>query len=344
MHTGTLLPTGSTPSPTGSTSVLNDHVAGVYRYAARKGAIDAVDAVAEDLDLEVHQVTEAVERLLETRLLRVEDAEGLLLPVDPEVAAALLVSPMEREIYQRRELIARIREWADVFRHDYERTGRAANELSAVERVGGTVEVGGYLRVAGDACRHDVLVLQSTKQDDGEFDDFLRVCASLLARGITVRIISQHRSRADLVARMKLKGLIDAGAQVRTVSHIPRAAVVFDESLAVLLGSADGKATAARVRNDDVVQFLLDVFDHLWDAATPLECFESGYADVADDLHQTIAGLMAKGFTDEVLARKLGMSVRTCRRHIAELMRNLDAVSRFQAGVQAARRSLVEGA
>jgi hypothetical protein len=32
------------------------------------------------------------------------------------------------------------------------------------------------------------------------------------------------------------------------------------------------------------------------------------------------------------------MSVRTCRRHIAALLQNLDAVSRFQAGVLAASR------
>jgi hypothetical protein len=32
------------------------------------------------------------------------------------------------------------------------------------------------------------------------------------------------------------------------------------------------------------------------------------------------------------------MSVRTCRRHIAALLRNLGSVSRFQAGVQAAQR------
>jgi DNA-binding NarL/FixJ family response regulator len=91
-----------------------------------------------------------------------------------------------------------------------------------------------------------------------------------------------------------------------------------------------------------MVQFLVDVFDHLWDGATAVDCHDTGYAEVADDLQQTIAGLMAKGYTDEVLARKLGMSVRTCRRHIASLMRELDAVSRFQAGVRAGRRQLVE--
>jgi DNA-binding NarL/FixJ family response regulator len=64
---------------------------------------------------------------------------------------------------------------------------------------------------------------------------------------------------------------------------------------------------------------------------------------VAGDLQQTIAAMMARGFTDEVLARKLGMSLRTCRRHIAALMQDLDAVSRFQAGVRASRASLVDG-
>jgi DNA-binding NarL/FixJ family response regulator len=38
------------------------------------------------------------------------------------------------------------------------------------------------------------------------------------------------------------------------------------------------------------------------------------------------------------------MSLRTCRRHIAALMRDLDAVSRFQAGVRAGQASLVHSA
>jgi hypothetical protein len=37
------------------------------------------------------------------------------------------------------------------------------------------------------------------------------------------------------------------------------------------------------------------------------------------------------------------MSVRTCRRHIAAMMHQLNAVSRFQAGVQAGGRLLGDG-
>jgi DNA-binding CsgD family transcriptional regulator len=301
-----------------------------------------LDVVATDLNLTLHEVNTAVEQLVGSHLLREELGGERLVAVDPEVAAVLLVSPMEREIYRRRELIAEIRERTEMFRQDYARNGQLSAELGSVEHVAGTMEVRGYLKLASDACRGEVMVLQSGKQDVEEFDDFLNVCSSLLERGVTVRIVCQHRSRADLTTRQKIKKVTSAGALVRTVSHIPRAAVVFDQSLAVLLGTDGGETTASRVRNDDVVQFLLDVFNHLWDAATPVDSFESGYAEVAEDLQQTIAGLMAKGYTDEVLARKLGMSVRTCRRHIAALMKDLDAVSRFQAGVQSVRRSLVE--
>jgi Bacterial regulatory proteins, luxR family. len=307
------------------------------------GGIAALEAVALDLGLAVDEVSRVVDHLIESQLLR-EECDGRLVPVDPEVAAMLLVSPMEREIYQRRELIARIRERTEVLRQDYAQTGRLGSELHAIEHITGAMEVSGYLKLASDVCRSDVMVLRSGRQDAEEFDDLLRLCTQLLERGIAVRILCQHRTRADLTTRTKIKSVTEAGAQVRTVSHIARAAVVFDRSLAVLLGSVAGEATASRVRNDEVVQFLLDMFNHLWDAATPLERFESGYAEVADDLQQTIAGLMAKGFTDEVLARKLGMSVRTCRRHIAALMLDLNAVSRFQAGVQAVRRSLVQTA
>lgn len=51
---------------------------------------------------------------------------------------------------------------------------------------------------------------------------------------------------------------------------------------------------------------------------------------------QAILELMAAGLKDEVIARKLGISVRTCRSHIARLISHLGAQSRFQAGVYAA--------
>lgn len=314
----------------------------VYRYAVDMGEFGCVVSAASTLGLTEEALHDAVTLLVHNRMLRHDSDTGRLLPVDPEVAAALLVTPMEREIHQRQELIAQIRQRATGFREDYARRGREAQDAAALAQVEGTVELQGHLRLAGDSCRSELMVLLSGQPDDGALDDVPQLCAQLAERGVAVRIVCQHRSRADLRLRAGMRQLFEAGAEVRTVTHVPRAALVFDRSLALLLGEDDGAAVrASRIGSDAVIGFLLDMFGHLWDIATPLESLDSGYSEVAGDLRQTIAGLMAKGFTDEVLARKLGMSVRTCRRHIASLMRELDSVSRFQAGVQAAHRSLV---
>jgi len=48
--------------------------------------------------------------------------------------------------------------------------------------------------------------------------------------------------------------------------------------------------------------------------------------------------LIGAGLKDEVIARQLGMSARTLRRRSQDLMAELGAANRFQAGAEAARR------
>ena len=56
------------------------------------------------------------------------------------------------------------------------------------------------------------------------------------------------------------------------------------------------------------------------------------------DLRRFLLEQLAAGAHDEQIARKLGISLRTVRRRVAALMTELGADSRFQAGVEAARR------
>ncbi|MFG1709971.1 hypothetical protein ACFLIM_43080 [Nonomuraea sp. M3C6] len=325
-----------TTSFTGRPPAGEDHVTHVYRYAARKGAIEAIEVAAADLGIGPGDLREAVRYLVESRLLRPDEGVGeRYVPVDPELAAASLVSTVEREIYRRRELIDQIRERIGLF----EPRQGDGSARSTVEYLAGTMEVRGFLKTASDACRDEVLVLHA----GGVVEDLSETYIALVGRGVTVRIICQHRNRADVATWMRMKRLTDAGAVIYTVSHVPRSAIVFDRSLVVLFGVADEEDNVARVHNQGIAQFFLDLFNHLWEMATPLEGIDFGYAGVAEDLQQSIAALMAKGYTDEVVARKLGMSVRSCRRHIATMMRDLDATSRFQAGVQAARTFLKTG-
>ena len=346
MSTGTLHSTDGTPAAVGrgaGEGISRERDVDVYRHVVRNGSVAParLEDAAAALDLPVDEVFGAVARLVELHLLRSDEAGGRLVPVDPQSAAALLVSPIERAIYRQRELADRLREQIDtIARPAPGGTGPAGG----IDVLAGTAEIRGLLKLAADGCRRELTVVRPADEEQS-FDELLEACFGVLDGAVRIRIVCPHRSRADFASRARVGRLIEAGADIRTVSRVSQASVVFDGSLAVMFGPAteSGLPTAHQVRDREVVRFLMGMFDQLWEGAAAYAPEEAGYAeDVADDLQRSIARLMAQGLTDEVVARRLGMSVRTCRRHIAALLRSLDSVSRFQAGVHAARHLAAE--
>ncbi len=71
---------------------------------------------------------------------------------------------------------------------------------------------------------------------------------------------------------------------------------------------------------------------------TPLA---SALPDLQGDERRQVLELMALGVKDESIGRQLGVSLRTVRRRVADLMIELDSATRFQAGLEAARRGLL---
>ena len=325
---------------------VDEHLIDVYQYAARAGSLapNALGTVARDLSLPPRTVFGAVAELVELRLLRADAGPGgVLVPVAPQTAAALLVAPAERAMYRRRDLADRLQERIAALAGP----GGQAAHGGAVDVFEGVAEIRGLLKLAADVCRRELVVLRPGHEDEELLDELFESCAGALDCGVESRFVLPHRCRADFAARARVKRLLDYGAQIRTVSLVPQAAAVFDRELAIILSlpTDGGRPTARRVRDADVVGFLVDMVDQLWEGAATFASDEPGYADeVADDLQRAIARLMAQGYTDEVVARRLGMSVRTCRRHIAALLRNLGSVSRFQAGVKAAQHFTIQDA
>lgn len=324
----------------GLSSAPDGQIIGVYGYIVEQGTLESVESAAADLGMDPHQVVEAAADLTDRGLLRPDPCTRRLVPVDPQVASALLIAPIEREIYVRRDRIDRLRERLERMARAHPR--QAEPPAGSIDRLAGSAEIRGLLEQAGDVCRKDVLVLRSDEVRGDVLDDFLEGCGDLLGRGVSVLALCTHRCRADFAVRARTTRLVEDGVEVRTVSRLARTAIVFDRSVAVLFGPAEGReVTAWRVREENVVSFLAELLDQQWDEAIRFEPGEPAAAEVADDLRQDIARLMAKGLTDEAVARRLGMSVRTCRRHIAALLRSLDSVSRFQAGAEAARRLVI---
>jgi DNA-binding CsgD family transcriptional regulator len=154
-------------------------------------------------------------------------------------------------------------------------------------------------------------------------------------RGLYPVEVLEDDRRLDYVQRWAL-----AGEHVRlSVQPLPTIAVFGRE---VALVSAEGVENegGARliVRAPGLVTLVSELFEQLWVRAAPLE-LPDGDGDLDD--RRRIIELLMSGTKDETIARQLGLSLRTVRRRVAELMDELGARTRFQAGVEAHRRGLL---
>ena len=164
------------------------------------------------------------------------------------------------------------------------------------------------------------------------------------ARGCRVRLLTGRPVSAG--ARQVTSRLRMAGAEVRT-GHTPEWAMLTADMVAVLRAQADDPAAVTVLGPANGALFLRDLADVLWAGARGADdgpvprAPQAALAGAPDaQVDSRILELLAEGAKDETIARLLGISLRTCRRRIAEIMAGLNAVSRFQAGVNAVRLGL----
>ncbi|MER5417881.1 helix-turn-helix transcriptional regulator [Streptomyces virginiae] len=190
-----------------------------------------------------------------------------------------------------------------------------------------------------DSCRSEVLV----SKHGGSFPvaalrEALPRDLALLARGIRMRSLYQHATRFDQPTRTHAEHLVAAGAQIRTLPEVLPQMIIVDRALALLPARSGG---ALIIREPDLLAYLLDVFERDWAQATPYATGPQAAHGVSQTMKQTILVMLAKGLKDDTIARRLGISLRTCRRHVSELLETLGAHSRFEAGVIAERQGLL---
>ncbi|MCX4741260.1 helix-turn-helix transcriptional regulator [Streptomyces antibioticus] len=255
--------------------------------------------------------------------------------LDPQVAAARLAS---RESAMRQTVVrlSETRRRLDDLAALHSALRGSGPPRHSVELFGDRASAGAVLAEALLGC-HDETV--SCRPGGTHPADPLRSDPDeelhLLARGIRLRVLHAHAARHQPAARAHLERLTAAGAEVRTMAEPFGALTVVDRTVGFLPhpAVADG---AVRVREEATVAFLHRVFEQAWERAEPFE--GPGDGPVRDELHRTILSLLSEGVRDETIARRLGMSLRTCRRHIADIFKDLGAESRFQAGYLTGRR------
>lgn len=162
----------------------------------------------------------------------------------------------------------------------------------------------------------------------------------LLRNRVTTKFLCHDSIRSNKLALAYEQEMLALGAQIRLASVLPLRLLVVDRTCAVLPHDPRLPAQGALVTTaPGLVTALGELFDRYWDAATPLE--DSPPRDETTGLtgsEAELLRLLSTGLTDEAAAKRLGVSVRTVKRRMEDLMRRLEAGSRFEAGFRAARR------
>lgn len=161
--------------------------------------------------------------------------------------------------------------------------------------------------------------------------------AKRVKRGLTIRKLYSAAALRDEEQRLHLLDLRAAGAQVRlAATALPHETIISDRKAMILAGrTIRGEREFTATTSTILIEGVYAMFEAAWQGATALADYLAQDLPHIDADGRALLQMLTTGLTDEAAARRMGMSLRTYRRRVAEMMRLLEAESRFQAGVRA---------
>ncbi|WP_431955004.1 helix-turn-helix transcriptional regulator [Actinacidiphila sp. bgisy167] len=168
----------------------------------------------------------------------------------------------------------------------------------------------------------------------------------VLRRGVRMRTVVGHAAREDAPTMAYLRELSDMGASIRVARDPIERLIICDRAAALTpLDPAHTAKGAIMTREPGLVAALVSLFERMWRSADPLtpQGMESTdqRVDSVTVLERRILQSLCTADKDEVGAREVGIALRTYRKHVAALMRRLDASNRFQAALLARERGWI---
>lgn len=296
-----------------------------------------VAEIATYLRVSERTVRAALDELADLSLLQPSSRDPkILCPVSPDIGLAALLAESEAQVLRQQRQIEAARTAIAMIAVEH----RNGSDSSAVVRHGGVEAVRKRIEELAGSVRREVVSLNPNHTQDTDAKEASRpVNEAVLQRGVAIRCVYQHsvRNHSQMIAYARwLTGL---GAQVRVAPTLPMLIIVYDgETALVPIDPANTRRGAFELRTPGVVAAMQALFEQTWLSATPLGEPETVDGAGLDPLERQMLQLLGDGFTDEVVARRVGLSLRTLRRMMSEIMERLDARSRFQAGKEATLR------
>lgn len=308
----------------------------VYRSLLRRPQA-TVAMLSRQTGRSVASLRRALPRLEQLGLVsRLPGQPPRLVPTRPDVAVEALVSRRQEELAQAR--VAAHTLLAEIPAAEHQQP----EELVEIVLGRGAVAQR-FLQLQQGAVEEILVVDRPPYAQDPQLQSPVETEA--LHRGVRVRGIYAAEALEVPGALDRAEQLVDAGEEARIGIDVPTKLAIADRRLAILpLTSEQDEMveSALIVHASTLLDALVGLFDLLWRTAVPLLFTDGGSRSACPDTTRSpdpqLVALLSAGMKDEAIARQLGISLRTVHRRTSRIMQELEARTRFQAGLLASRR------
>ncbi|GIG87912.1 helix-turn-helix transcriptional regulator [Plantactinospora endophytica] len=286
------------------------------------------------------QVRAALDCLFEMSLVRNSmDRPGTLHVVSPDVGLSAALAQQQAELARRQQQVAEsqveitrlIGQFGTAHQHA---SAPAATHLFGIDAVQDKLA-----QLARETEFEILTFMPGGAQSAEALGHARRNDTELLERGVRIHTVGLDSIRNDPQTLAHARFLTDSGAEFRTSPILPPRMILADRrAVLVPIDPADTRKGALHLTGPGFVASMLALFTQVWEIATPLGAAREPEREGLNAQERALLELLGQGLTDEAAAVRLGVSPRTARRMMADLMERLEARSRFEAGLKAAQR------
>ena len=306
----------------------------VYRCLLSAQGAQTIDQIAGALSVEPADVDAWLIDLVADELC-VRDGTSVE-AAPPHSALVRLFSRREEALAQAARRLHESRGRVDELLAAY-LAGHRSRLTDKLDRVDSTEGVRAALRHIAGRATTSVLSVVAEVPPLRALEESLDSDRAALDRGVQLRCVYPSAMLDDPALAAVVRVQAASGAAIRLHPAPRLRALVIDDVTAVLpVDPVGARPGAWLVREEGLLAPVQALLTSIWASGFPLS------AEVADAVAEArireVFHLLAQGVKDEGIARRLGTSVRTVRRLVADGMELLGASSRFEAGVMAARK------
>jgi DNA-binding CsgD family transcriptional regulator len=302
----------------------------VYRAIVQHGQADPA-VLADGLALPIGEVTAAVDHLMTLGLVQVHD--GGLEAMPPRL-------PMQALADRYVRAAAAARETAEALAQVWTRQSATPDYLEPLTTTAAVVAAAVALH---DQAKKEVRALSIGPSGDSAPPPHQHPGAGeALRRGVAYRVVYGAQILRQPAVMAMVQESAELGEAARVFPTVPCNLQIADGGRAVLIAPTPGpeRLHGLVFSPSGFLDSLIEIFETYWTLAIPISAGKVAFdaeQGPNDDTRKLLA-LLGAGLTDASIARELGVSERTVTRRIMALQDALAARSRFQLGVQAARR------